>query len=368
MPWSTPDLRTVRSLVRDSIQAYLPGADAMVPNSVLRVLSDNQGAVCHLTLQYLDWLALQLIPDTAEQEWLDRHGDIWLVNADGSTGRKSATFSTGTVNLTGVAGTVVPANTQLVYSSTLFGYETTEQIFLAESQSDTPVAVRALDPGSLGNLEPGTTLAVSISVNGLDGIATVVSLETGTDEETDDDLRIRVLERIRQPPMGGAAYDYVAWAKAVGGVTRAWANVEMGIGTITVRFMCDRLRATSNNGFPLDTDITSVTNYVNFKRPVTTKDCWVLAPIPEFIDVRIANLNPDNDETRAAILQSLLDMLLLRAAPGQTIFAAWKYYAIMQVANIISFDLQDSSDDIMPSIGHMAVLGNVFYDAGTTSS
>src|SRR6516164_7765880 len=108
MPWSTPDLKTVRSIVRDQIRGTLPGADATVPNSVLRVLSDGQGALCHLTLQYIDWLALQLLPDTAETEWLSRHGDIWLVNADGTTGRKLATLSSGTANLTGVGGTVVP--------------------------------------------------------------------------------------------------------------------------------------------------------------------------------------------------------------------------------------------------------------------
>jgi uncharacterized phage protein gp47/JayE len=367
MPWATPTLKEVRSLVRDSIQAYLPGADAMVPNSVLRVLSDNQGAVCHLTLQYIDWLALQLLPDTAEQEWLDRHGDIWLVNADGSTGRKAASFSTGTATITGVAGTVVPANTQLNYGSTQAGYETTAFVTLAQSQADTPVSIQALDPGSAGNLDAGTTLSISTPVIGLNGTATVVALETGTDEESDDDLRIRVLERIRQPPMGGANYDYVAWAKAVNGVTRAWANVEMGIGTVTVRFMCDQLRANSNAGFPLASDVGAVTNYINFKRPVTVKDTFVFGPIPQSIDVRIANLNPNDEATRAAIQQSLLAMLYLRAAPGQTIFAAWKYYAIMSVANVISFDLQDSSDDVMPSIGHMAVLRNVFYDAGPTS-
>jgi uncharacterized phage protein gp47/JayE len=367
MPWATPSLREVRSLVRDSIQAYLPGADAMVPNSVLRVLSDNQGAVCHLTLQYIDWLALQLLPDTAEQIWLDRHGDIWLVNADGSTGRKAASFSTGTVNLNGIAGTVVPANTQLSYTGTLGGYETTAFVTLAQSQADTPVPVQALVPGSAGNLDAGTTLAVTSPVDGLNGTATVVALETGTDEETDDDLRIRVLERIRQPPMGGAQYDYVAWAKAVNGVTRAWANVEMGIGTITVRFMCDQLRAATNAGFPLASDVDAVNEYINFRRPVTVKDTFVFGPIPEPIDVRIANLVPNDEATRAAVQQSLLNMLYLRGAPGQTIFAAWKYYAIMSVANVISFDLQDSSDDVMPSIGHLAVLGNVFYDAGTTS-
>src|SRR4030095_1153854 len=126
MPWVTPQLRDVRSLVRDSIRASLPGADALVPNSVLRVLSDNQGALCHLTLQYIDWLAWQLLPDTAETEWLDRHGDIWLVNADGTTGRKAATLASGIVNFTGdILGVIIPQGTQLVSQVGLVGYETT---------------------------------------------------------------------------------------------------------------------------------------------------------------------------------------------------------------------------------------------------
>src|SRR6202008_1545450 len=95
-------LREVRSMIRDAVAALLPGADANVPNSVLRVMSDNQGGLCHLTLQYIDWLALQLLPDTAETEWLDRHGQIWLVNADGSKGRKLATLAAGTAAFQGI--------------------------------------------------------------------------------------------------------------------------------------------------------------------------------------------------------------------------------------------------------------------------
>ena len=76
MPWSTPSLRDTRALVRDGIRAILPTADASVPNSILRVLSDAMGALAHLTLQYIDWLAKQLLPDTAETIWLDRHADI----------------------------------------------------------------------------------------------------------------------------------------------------------------------------------------------------------------------------------------------------------------------------------------------------
>ena len=206
-------------------------------------------------MQYIDWLALQLLPDTAEHEWLDRHGDIWLTNADGSTGRKVATLAEGEVNLTGIGGTVVPIGTRLIGSSGV-EYETTQEVTLSDS-APTPAPVRALDPGAVGNMEQDDSLAVSSTVPGLDTTATVFYLDGGTDEESDDDLRIRVLERIRQPPMGGAVHDYVAWAKAVPGVTRAWAAVEMGVGTMTVRFLMDDLRA-EDDGWPNGTDVIAV--------------------------------------------------------------------------------------------------------------
>src|SRR5262252_7647461 len=111
MPWNTPTLRDVRTMVRDNIRGALPGADAAVPNSVLRVLSDAMGALCHLTLQYIDWLAKQLLPDTAETEWLDRHGQIWLVNSDGSLGRKGPVLAGGTVGFSGTPGILIAEGT-----------------------------------------------------------------------------------------------------------------------------------------------------------------------------------------------------------------------------------------------------------------
>ena len=71
----------------------------------------------------------------------------------------------------------------------------------------------------------------------------------GVEAENDDDLRARILQRIQNPPMGGAQADYVTWALAVPGVTRAWAAPEQGIGTITVRFLMDELRA-DDDGWP----------------------------------------------------------------------------------------------------------------------
>jgi len=353
MPWSTPTLKEVRSIVRDNIRGSLPGADANVPNSVLRVLSDAQGGLCHLNLQYIDWLALQLLPDTAETEWLDRHGDIWLVNSDGTLGRKQATFAHGTVEFTGTDGTIVPLATVLQAGG---NYETTAEVTIGSGP--TPAPIRALDPGIAGNLDAGTTMSCAVP-----GVASAIVVEVtgGVDTENDDDLRARILHRIRNPAMGGSAADYVTWALAVPGVTRAWAAAEQGPGTITVRFLMDELRA-SDDGWPTPTDVIAVDDYIDLMRPVTVKDSYVVAPIKQFIDITIINLVPDVETVGGSIEASLRAMLHEMAAPGQTIYAAWVSYAIMNATGVQSFTLVTDDDYVMPSLGHMAVLGNIVFD------
>ncbi|MCA1452122.1 baseplate J/gp47 family protein [Bradyrhizobium sp. BRP22] len=368
MPWETPALREVRSLVRDSIRASLPGADANVPNSVLRVLSDNQGALCHLTLQYIDWLALQLLPDTAETEWLDRHGQIWLVNADGSKGRKLATLAHGTARFVG-DGAVIPAHTQMQSGVAMpAGSDSPYNVVTFETLEDIETSIggvngsiRALDPGSFGNLPADSPLSIYPPVPGVETIATVVAMTGGTDTETDEQLRDRILRRIQKPPMGGAVHDYEAWALAVPGVTRAWAGVEMGIGTMTVRFLMDDLRA-ADDGWPQQEDIIAVADYIDKMRPVTVKDCFVLAPVKQFLDITIAELVPDTEEAKAEIEASVGEMLKVQAAPGQTIYAAWISYAIMNAPSVQSFRLVTDDDVVMQSVGHMAVLESIMYE------
>ena len=318
--------------MRDAVNASLPGADANVPNSVLRVMSDNQGALCHLTLQYVDWLSLQLLPDTAETEWLDRHGQIWLVNADGTTGRKMATLATGTASFQGIIdGTVIPAGTQLQSAARMpagsdspnaaVTFETLEDIITSSARRSTARSARSI-PARSATCRTAPRLAIAPPIDGVSSAVIARNLTGGTDTETDDQLRARILQRIQNPPMGGSQADYVAWALAVPGVTRAWAAPEQGTGTITVRFLMDDLRA-DDDGWPTPADVEAVAIYIDQKRPVTVKDCYVLAPIKQFIDITIANLVPDTRKRRPRSRRALNAMLFQMAAPGQTIYAAW---------------------------------------------
>jgi uncharacterized phage protein gp47/JayE len=97
-------------------------------------------------------------------------------------------------------------------------------------------------------------------------------------------------------------------------------------------------------------------------RPVTVMDCYVLAPIKQFIDIEIANLVPNTITVAGAIEKSIRELLHSVASPGATIYAAWISFAIMNAPGVQSFKLTTTSDCIMPSLGHMAVLGTILYD------
>jgi uncharacterized phage protein gp47/JayE len=176
-----------------------------------------------------------------------------------------------------------------------------------------------------------------------------------------------VLARIRQPPMGGDADDYVHWAMSIPSVTRAWAAPrELGMGTVTVRFMVDALRP-ETGGFPTAEDITVVTDYLNTVRPVAVRDFFVQAPVPEPINFGLTLTN-DSLALRDQVSASVSAMIDSKAAPahavdgqlvaGTTIMASWVAEAINRVTG--DFDLT-MTDHPMPHNGALATLGVITY-------
>lgn len=336
---------------------------AVVGNTVMRVMADTQAGLARLILKYADWLALQLMADTAEKIWLDRHGSIWLVNADGSTGRKNPTLATGTVQITGVPGIVVPEGTVLV-SPTGESYETLA--FITLTDQPTEVAVRALASGADSNQFPDTPLAMDTPQAGVDEI-TVLDLRSGLDMETDEQLRARVLARIRQPPMGGCAYDFEQWMFRIPAITRVWvAPREMGMGTVTVRFMMDGVHE-ATGGFPAPDDVTIMRNYLDTLRPVAVRDFFVESPVPEPIDFNLSLVN-DSLAMRDQVAGSVIAMLYEKAKPahqiggelvgGTTILASWIAEAINRVTDDFTLVMDDHP---MPHNGALAVLGTISY-------
>ncbi|GJE45375.1 baseplate J/gp47 family protein [Methylobacterium soli] len=363
MPLQIPSLPEVRGLSRDFLAAYLTGGADLPPNSRARVLSDDNAGLAFGAYQFIARLAVEFLPDEggAGGEFLERWANIYV------GGRQAATFATGTAVASGIAGTVLPAGSQLAGGNGAT-FETTQALTVGPSPA--PVPIRAITAGSAANLAVGTSLSLATAVAGVNATATLTALQPGIDTESDDSLRERVLFRMRRVPQGGDADDYIGWARDVPGVTRVWVSPhEMGPGSLAVRFMMDDLRAGSR-GLPNPNDIATVRAYLDERRPVTVQDLYVGAPVTEPIGFRVRALTPNTAAARNAIAASVTAMLAERAAPAravggrrvaaQTIFAAWVSEAISAAAGVVSFHL-DMDDHVMPTNASLATLGSISF-------
>lgn len=351
MPFERPTLKELIDRVNADTEARLDGSQPRLRRSVLGVLGRVMAGAHHGLYGFIQYIADQVLPDRAEVEWLERHASLYDIQ------RKAAAKATGNLDLTGSNGSVVPAGTELQTADSVL-YVTTAEATIASGAAS--VAVEASEGGVNGNQVSGVTLSFVSPVSGVDSSATVdgSGLTGGADEETDDDLRSRVISRIQQPPHGGADFDYVTWALEVAGVTRAWVYAqELGIGTVSVRFMMDDTYA---DGIPLAADVTAVQNYIDALRPVTA-DLTVVAPVAAALNFTISGLTPDTSAVRAAIEDELKDLITREAEPGGTILISHIREAISIAAGESDHVLTSPSADVTHTTGQIATMGTVTF-------
>ena len=347
MPYTRPELGDLITTAETNIEAHLPGSDARMRRSNLNVLARLQAGTEHDILGFVDWASKQLLPDTAEAEQLDRHASVW------GLARKPAAFPTGNVTFTGTNGSIIPAGTKVRRGDNV-EYVTSAEATIAGGSAT--VAVSAITAADTSNATAGTVVALISPIAGVTTQAAIATggLTGGADTETDASLRTRVLEHMRQRPHGGAGFDYVKWALEQPGVTRAWVYPqELGLGTVTVRFMMDD---TYTNGIPLAADVTAIQAALDAVRPVTAA-LTVVAPVPVALDITTLSVSPSTSTVQAAIEAEVQDLILRAAEPGATILISHLREAISIAAGEADHALTDPSADITHTTGQIAVVG-----------
>lgn len=350
MPFTRPTLQALTDRITADINARIPGADARVRRSVLGVLARAHAAAAHGLYGYLDWLAQQIMPDTAELEHLDRWAGIWGV------ARRAAAAATGAVTFSGNEGAIIPAGTALQRND---GETYTTDALATISGGSASVAITADAAGAAANADTGLTLTLVTPIQAVNSAATVDApgLSGGADTESDELLRDRLLSRIQAPPHGGAAQDYVAWALEVPAVTRAWVYPgEDGLGTVKVRFMMDD---TYPDGIPQAGDVTTVQDHIDPLRPVTA-DVTVAAPVAVALDFTI-DPEPGTADVKAAIEAELRDMLRRDAEPGGTILISRVREAISIAAGETDHVLTVPSANVTHAPDEIATMGTVTW-------
>lgn len=368
MPYQRPTLKALFAQASADV-AESTGNFVLLRSSPLRILAKVLSGLVHGLYGYLDWIALQSNPATATEEFL------WAWAALVGIYPKEAAAASGTVTFGGTPGGVLPEGTRLARSGDGVSFVTTA-LGTVDSAGTVTVPVEAVEPGAAGNTILGAALVIASAVSGVSATGTAATaIAGGADLEEDPDFRSRMLERYRQAPQGGAQDDYVGWAKAVPGITRAWcAPNGAGAGTVVVYIMLDDAQA-AQGGFPQGSDGVAtaeprapaatgdqllVANALHPLRPATAL-VYVVSPIPDPLDLTITELEEDTATIRAGIAAALRGMLRRRATPGGTIYPSDITGAISSVAGVSHYALAAPAGSVTPPTGRLVTLGTISW-------
>lgn len=351
MPFARPTLPELIDRVTTDISGRVTGVQsAVLRRSLLGIIGRSEAGAVHMLYGFLEWAARQAIIDTAEKEYLERWAAIWKIF------RKSADFSTGAVLLAGVSGSVVPAGTILQRQDGVQYRVMADSVFAGATLQPSVVAVSA---GADGDASAGTPLFLVSPVAGVQSTASAATdIDGGLDVETDPQLLNRLLKRIRQPPHGGAESDYELWALEVPGVTRAWVYpLQMGVGTVTVLFVCDG----EPNIIPNPAKVAEVQAYINQRAPVTA-EVFVVAPIADPLNMAI-KLSPNTASAQASVRAEVADLIVRDSKPGSPTLISRLREAVSIAAGESDNSITSPTENVTHATGHIAVPGVITFSS-----
>lgn len=350
MPFQRPTLTEIIDRTFADITGRLNLQGALLRRSVVGVLARSLAGASHMLHGHLEWIMRQAIPDTAEGQYLEQWAAIWGIS------RREAEQAIGEVTFTGASnGATIPTGTVLRRADGI-EYQTTEDATIAAGTATAPVIART--PGADGNADPGTSLTLLFPIAGVNSSASVATsgIVNGSDAESDESMRARMLARIQQPPHGGAAFDYQTWALEVPGVTRAWVYpLHMGPGTVGVTFVRDN----DLSIIPDPAEVQAVQDHIDEKRPVTA-EVFVFAPVAEPVDFTIA-VTPNTAAVKQAIEAELRDFIQREAEPGGTLYLSRINEAISTARGEFDHTLVSPTADVVMQTGELAVMGTITW-------
>jgi uncharacterized phage protein gp47/JayE len=359
----------------------------LLQRAVLRILANVFAGLSYEHYGYLDYIALQAVPVTATGEFLDAWAALKAIF------RQAATATQGTATFVCTNNSGVPAGLSIVRSD---GTTFTTTAAALPSDGLVTVPFTATVAGTAGNFEGATQFLLGSQINGI-GLASTTSAQTvaGTDLQTDDSLRTEMLLAYTAPPQGGDRQDYIEFALAVPGVTRAWVLPNgLGAGTVLLYVMLDQAEA-ANGGFPQGTngvatnetrgtaatgDQLNVANQIfapppgQQGQPVTAL-VTVMAPTDEPVAFTVANLGSNNTPANQALITAALQgMLLISANVGGTVNpetgAPWPpvtqndwFSAVNAISGLTTFSIPVPSGPITPANGSLFTLGPVTFSS-----
>lgn len=386
MPYTRPTLTELRTQIWSDIQTGLGTMLAFLTKAVLKIVGAALAALIWGVYGYLDWIAKQAVPWTSEDEYLAGWGALKDVYLKAATPTVIEVLFTGATPETPIdAGTSFSRQDNVLY--------TVNADAAVASDGTVTVAATAVTAGTAANCDNGTSISLTSAIPGIPSTGTVTStVTTGTDVETQDEFKTRVMAAYQDPAQGGAEGDYVQWATAIAGVTRAWVQPNgFGAGTVVLYFMMDDAES-AFAGFPQGTDGVSqhdegpdgeprgvvatgdqltVADAIVSEQPVTAL-VYACAPIKNAIGFTITGISDSTIE--ASVNSSLADAFYRDGEPKGTIdwsaitgavnsvsgTSGYLITAVTSTVGGVTTTLSPNANIVMGA-GQLPVLGTVSY-------
>lgn len=233
-------------------------------------------------------------------------------------------------------------------------FETTEKATLRKGETSVDVPARAVEAGAHGNAIAGAVHVMSVYPVGITRCENPEAFSGGSDEESDEKLRERVLESYRRLPNGANAAFYeqeamrfpnVAAAKAVG---RA-----RGIGTVDVY-------VSTHGGAPGEALLGEIRAALQKKREIAV-DVAVKVPAEKRVDVT-AELEAEQGWTMREITdaaQEALQAYFTGERLGEPVYRAKLASILYSVPGVKNYHLLAPAEDVAVDATELPVLGEV---------
>jgi uncharacterized phage protein gp47/JayE len=239
---------------------------------------------------------------------------------------------------------------------------------ILSSFTTSSIEVESIDTGANTNQLSGVGLTVDTPIAGLDDTAFVQFGEIGggTDIESDEDLRVRILEAYQRPIALFNVAQIISQAKLVAGVTRVFVfEVTPDLGQVTVYFTRDN----DENVIPSLSEVDAVKDSLLLIKPayIQDADVIVLAPTPVTTDFIFSSIVPNTSTMATAIASNLDEFFKEKTFVGTNVTAIDYLSAINDTVDtqtgdqLQSFVLTSPVGDIAVTTGELAVLGVVNF-------
>ena len=366
MAFTRPTLTEIIERIKSDYKSGL-NLQTILRRSFLDVFAKAFGGASHtLHGHILFAIVKKFFLDTGDEATVIRWGALYRLD------RKDATFAELTIDVVGTTGAPLPINTIYVKADGT-EYKVKAEVAVPALGTISATIVSQVE-GDAGNLDDGDKISLQSAIAGIVSEATVTATVIEGEELEDIELyRIRVLERLQFPPSGGTANDYIAFAKTVAGVTRAFVSPgNLGEGTVGLSFVEDD----EADIIPDAAKVLEVQIAVDALKPITA-DLTVFAPIELEMNPSI-QLKPNTSAVQTAVIAELEDLLTREAQVRDAIdpeqvglsvqFDGKIELSKIREAVSIAAGEDDNAvlsptSDVQPSVGGLVTLGTPVFSA-----